>query len=82
MPGTMDGVVLARTVRSEFPVIKIMLTSANLTRGLHFCMPTLAFGFEAGSVVHPRSAMSIERISVWGALQERELLRQDWCSLQ
>ena len=32
MPGTMDGVVLARTVRSEFPVIKIMLTSANLTR--------------------------------------------------
>ena len=32
MPGTMDGVGLARVVRSEFPMIKIVLTSANLTR--------------------------------------------------
>jgi CheY-like chemotaxis protein len=32
MPGTMDGVGLARIVRSEFPMIKIVLTSANLTR--------------------------------------------------
>jgi two-component system, response regulator PdtaR len=32
MPGTMDGVALARTVRSEFPLIKIVLTSGNLTR--------------------------------------------------
>jgi CheY-like chemotaxis protein len=31
MPGTMDGVGLARIVRSEFPMIKIVLTSANLT---------------------------------------------------
>jgi CheY-like chemotaxis protein len=31
MPGTIDGVALARIVRSEFPVIKIVLTSANLT---------------------------------------------------
>jgi CheY-like chemotaxis protein len=31
MPGTVDEVALVRTVRSEFPVIKIMLTSANLT---------------------------------------------------
>ena len=32
MPGTMDGIALARIVRSEFPVIKIVLTSGNLTR--------------------------------------------------
>jgi two-component system, response regulator PdtaR len=32
MPGTMDGVGLAGIVRSEFPMIKIVLTSANLTR--------------------------------------------------
>jgi CheY-like chemotaxis protein len=31
MPGTMDGVGLARIVRAEFPMIKIVLTSANLT---------------------------------------------------
>jgi CheY-like chemotaxis protein len=31
MPGTMDGVALARTVRSEFPTIKIVLTSGDLT---------------------------------------------------
>jgi CheY-like chemotaxis protein len=31
MPGTMDGAALARTVRSEFPVTKIVLTSGNLT---------------------------------------------------
>jgi two-component system, response regulator PdtaR len=31
MPGTIDGVELARTVRSKFPTIKIVLTSANLT---------------------------------------------------
>ena len=32
IPGTMNGVALARTVRSEFPVIKIVLTSGTLTR--------------------------------------------------
>ena len=32
MPGTMDGIALARTVRSEFPLIKIVLTSGHLTR--------------------------------------------------
>jgi CheY-like chemotaxis protein len=32
MPGTMDGIALARIVRSEFPLIKIVLTSGNLTR--------------------------------------------------
>ena len=32
MPGTMDGVALARTVRSEFPVVKIVLTSGNPAR--------------------------------------------------
>jgi CheY-like chemotaxis protein len=32
MPGTMDGLALAQTVRSEFPVIKIVLTSGDLTR--------------------------------------------------
>ena len=32
MPGTMDGIALARFVRSEFPVIKIVLTSGNQTR--------------------------------------------------
>lgn len=32
MPGTIDGVGLARIVRSEFPMIKIVLTSASLTR--------------------------------------------------
>jgi CheY-like chemotaxis protein len=31
MPGTMDGVASARTVRCEFPVTKIVLTSGNLT---------------------------------------------------
>ena len=31
MPGTMDGTAMARSVRSEFPAIKIMLTSGNLT---------------------------------------------------
>ena len=31
MPGPMDGVGLARVVRSEFPMIKIVLTSGNLT---------------------------------------------------
>ena len=30
MPGTMNGLALARTVRSEFPVIKIVLTSGTL----------------------------------------------------
>jgi two-component system, response regulator PdtaR len=29
MPGTMDGVAFARIVRSEFPVIKIVLTSGH-----------------------------------------------------
>jgi CheY-like chemotaxis protein len=31
MPGTMDGTALARLVQNEFPAIKIMLTSGNLT---------------------------------------------------
>jgi CheY-like chemotaxis protein len=31
MPGAMDGVELTRVVRSEFPIIKMVLTSANLT---------------------------------------------------
>jgi two-component system, response regulator PdtaR len=31
MPGTMDGAALACTVQTEFPVIKIVLTSGNLT---------------------------------------------------
>jgi CheY-like chemotaxis protein len=30
MPGTIDGTALARSVRTEFPAIKIMLTSGNL----------------------------------------------------
>jgi CheY-like chemotaxis protein len=35
MPGTMDGIALACIARSEFPAIKIVLTSGNLTR-LHW----------------------------------------------
>ncbi len=31
MPGTMDGVALARLVRSDHPAIKIILTSAHLS---------------------------------------------------
>jgi CheY-like chemotaxis protein len=31
MPGTMDGIGLAHAVRSEFPTIKIVLTSGNPT---------------------------------------------------
>jgi two-component system, response regulator PdtaR len=31
MPGNMDGVALAHKVRSEFPVIKIVLTSGGVT---------------------------------------------------
>ena len=31
MPGTMDGIGLAHAVRSEFPTIKIVLTSGNAT---------------------------------------------------
>jgi CheY-like chemotaxis protein len=30
MPGTMDGVALARLIRSEYPAIKIVLASAHL----------------------------------------------------
>jgi CheY-like chemotaxis protein len=32
MPGIIDGVALARIVRSEFPMVKIVLTSGDLTR--------------------------------------------------
>lgn len=31
MPGAMDGVALARLIRSEYPAIKIILTSAHLS---------------------------------------------------
>jgi two-component system, response regulator PdtaR len=31
MPGTIDGIALARLVRSEYPDIKIMMASGHLT---------------------------------------------------
>ena len=31
MPGAMDGVALARLIRSQYPAIKIILTSAHLS---------------------------------------------------
>lgn len=31
MPGSIDGVELARRVRSEFPAVKVMLTSGHLS---------------------------------------------------
>jgi CheY-like chemotaxis protein len=30
MPGTMDGIALARTIRTEYPSIKVMLASGHL----------------------------------------------------